>query len=381
MNSLSRLAGLGFVILSAVGLTLSQASVASACDRGFCGSFGFALPLDGAQLPANAPALLWTPIANRGEFSPTELNLMRVDGGEVVEVDVSLEVFDAPLAQRFFDHLAVLPATALVEGGTYLLETPSTVGCGEDEVPVAPTFRVGPPAELPASLGSICFEALGEADLRLAQDASCFHDQQTIYADVGLVLDEAAEPWADLLVFETIVNGELWLPADISGEIYQTGGSWVGRGVDRVFAICNERPYSEHSFLLPGAHELSFRATVPGSDLVLETPPVRLEIVCGDLEASAISAPRCGGAPVAEPDPDSEVEPDCDEDPQPMGCQEMETALSCAEGSLDPVCVAPKQEEGCSVAAHGGQRAPLGRLTFALGLLCAVLTLGRRRAR
>jgi len=287
--------------VAAVAVT---AAPADACDWDYCGAPAYLLPeveAPAATIPANA-ALLWTPLRLTTDASTAVESLeLRDAGGAAVAVEVA--VVDLPRFHSFADPYVVRPVQELQPGAQYTLHTPNTECIGGDQVPIARAFLAAEAAALPDSLGTLSAGPVVREDLVVAQDAACSWTQDVVRAHLSLELDASAEPWADVLVYETIVNGAFWGPSDFSGAGFATGSSWIGRGQDLVFAICNDNPYSEHSYLLPGTHTVRMRARLPGSDVVLESNELALDLTCNDEpeepEEPGTPAGGCSAAPSA----------------------------------------------------------------------------------
>jgi hypothetical protein len=275
-----------FVILTgaaAAGLAALAASPAHACSWDYCGAPAYVIPEDApsASIPANA-ALLWTPLRLTTDLATAIEQLTLVGpGGETVPIEVTAT--DVPRFHRWVAPQVVRPLEALVPGAQYTLVTPNTECIDhdpQDQEPVTRTFVAAAAAALPDTLGTLSAATPTRADLVVAEDGACSRTQDTHGAHLTLALDASAAPWADVLAYETVVNGAFWGPSEFSGWGFPTGASWVGRGQDLVFAICNDNPYSEHSYLLPGTHTVKMRARVPGTDVVLETDELTLELSC-----------------------------------------------------------------------------------------------------
>ena len=266
-----------------VGTTLlgvsAMPSTSEACDWAYCAEPADLIPQSGATIPANA-SLAWGPLYYAGDIEDGEQQLSLVDDAGV-EVDIEIVEVDLPRFQRWGPlPRAVTPLEPLDVGREYTFLTPSSECVGEDVVEVESTFTVSAPAELPTDLGTISASSLEDTELALAEDASCTNTQNVITTKIELKLSDDALAWEDALAFETVVNGDFWGPAEFSGQGFPLGSSWVGRGEDLVFAICEENPYSEHSYLLPGTHTVQMRARIPGTDVVIETNELTLQLDC-----------------------------------------------------------------------------------------------------
>jgi len=275
--------------LLAASLALAAApGAALACDWMFCGHPADTLPERGAQVtvPANA-ALLWAPVYLGGDLEAALEALRVVDAATGAAIEIDVTPVDLP---RFYGHHAsyvIQPASPLTPGAGYRLETPSTV-CGDpdevmpwgEEEPLTVHVVAAAPADPPAALGVLTADAVTRGPLEVASDGPCQWTVDASMVRVSLELDAVALPWADLLAYETRVNGAPWTPSAFSGWGFPAGSSWVGRGEDLLFAICSEPVYAEHAFLLPGTHTVELKARLPGTDVVLTSNTITVALTC-----------------------------------------------------------------------------------------------------
>lgn len=242
---------------------------ASACSALVCNGPKPAFA-EGARIPANATALAFEPIWSGGEMTATEGRLVQLDGGAelAVEVEPGLVLLPEPLST-----------------GSYELEL---IGdCEGEPVSVVVAFEVTEAAGLPEALGAASAGALQSGTVPTPTvDGSCHADIEAAYVDVEVELDPAAAPWADLLLWSTLVDGNVYAPSPTlspgnlwgmpDGYASRPGASWIGAGRDRIFTTCDGSAGVE-----PGLHEVVFEARLPGTDVVLETAPMQVELACG----------------------------------------------------------------------------------------------------
>jgi len=83
----------------------------------------------------------------------------------------------------------------------------------------------------------------------------------------------------------------------IVGTDPEYGGSWVGRGMDRLFVLCKEP--SDNVPLVgrgldEGRHDVEMRATLPGSDEAVVSSSVVVELRCPEEDGVDASGGGCG---------------------------------------------------------------------------------------
>jgi hypothetical protein len=260
--------------LAAVMFSLAalDASPAAACSR-ICFSPGVVLPLDGGAVPANA---VW-PFFSSGD-GPEQASLVRVDSGAPVGV-----VIDA-------DAIYFVRVTEPIAPGAYRLDL--LTNCLESPRR-SQVFDVLPEAPLPSTLGRLRAEP--PDDLRVGLDAGglCQAHVDGVGSRVSIELDPEAMPWADVLVFSTVVDGAEYRPRHIAGDGANAengahaGGSWEGRGRDLLFAACSGSNHPTVGDLEEGIHRVKMTATLAGTPLFLETEEVEIELRCADHDGCA----------------------------------------------------------------------------------------------
>jgi MYXO-CTERM domain-containing protein len=115
--------------------------------------------------------------------------------------------------------------------------------------------------------------------------------------DVSVTLG-SAEPWRDALIFHTWVNGEPWQPRSHYWLPMPTGGSWQGRGVDRLFRAAPDS-FSEDPGLAATNASVLITAELPGVGAALQAAPLMVALDCtGEHVGIACDAGADGDAAV-----------------------------------------------------------------------------------
>jgi hypothetical protein len=248
---------------------------AHACSPPLCSPSAF-VPGDEATVPASVGRLIWRPAAKNLGGQPPDLSHVRLvedrDGGEAIPLD-------GEASGRLYE---LIPTEELVAGTRYRLIDEASCEADVDGDPLEVVFDVGPASPLPETLGTITVESEGLGEISFATfGGRC---GVTVNADrVTINLEPSAEaaPWIEVLHFETLVNDERWAPRRLSTASVDPGASWIGRGRDRLYRACEsvggEEPIEQ---LAAGTHRVRFRATLPGTDLEIETPEVTVELGC-----------------------------------------------------------------------------------------------------
>ncbi len=176
----------------------------------------------------------------------------------------------------------LVPAANLEPGVSYRL-VDSSVCAGSEESGPEILFEAGDEEPLPESLGELVATDIGVGAIQLAtSDGSCAGSIEADRVEIALEPSAAAAPWLELLHFETLVDGGAWQPSSDSLVLSPPGASWVGRGRDLVHAACEPDPVGgTHPGADQGTHEVVMRATLPGTDISLETAPVTVDLRCG----------------------------------------------------------------------------------------------------
>jgi hypothetical protein len=258
-----------------LGLSLVAAAwpdPALACSAIDCVQ-GYLYPGDGATIPANAGALLWRPQGPRAveTVTSTATRLRRED----TQAEVGFTT--APL-----DGALVLTPDAPLSPGAYVFEDGGACAHSAFPAPQPVRFVVGSAAPTPTTLGTLVPGALDQIQQMVAAGAACSELVPAAVMDVRLTLSAEAQPWSALLLYRTVVDGQPWRPNDSLPRVVPTGASWMGRGVDRLYAACGPTQLGSgvNGGLSEGPHSVVMQATLPGTNLLLETPPVQVTLTC-----------------------------------------------------------------------------------------------------
>lgn len=249
----------GLVLAVAVAVLLLE-PVAHACSGSDCVP-AIALPGDDTVMPVNVAGVRW--YAGSGEVADVVLR--------DVEADLALP-FVFVQSGSMFD---LRPADPLDPGKTYRFEFPE----GSCNPAFNHTFITAPAVELATSnLGTLVLAEPEHGQVEVPESVTCSAYVDAVSVRVEIELDPQVEPFAALLLYETFVDGEPWrhIPRFFAGPY--RGRSWVGRGVDKVFATC---PGGSSDGLSPGSHQIQMRAEIPGlPEVTLESDVVEFTLEC-----------------------------------------------------------------------------------------------------
>ncbi|HTU63853.1 MAG TPA: hypothetical protein VMF89_35555, partial [Polyangiales bacterium] len=256
------------------------------------------------SVPANIAAIAWDPgydVADDVESAPKlpRLECVAADGS-------SRELRLAALPEDRPDHLALRDPLAAGERCTLHSGVQDcSVDSNAAHLQDTAEFEVTESSPVPDTLGLIAVAGPTLEDVEVAADASCSESVPACILRTSVVFDRAAEPWRDALLYETLVDGErfsTWRNLSLPDEL---GGLYTGRDAGAVYVLVGEVPdnVSTLSELAAGEHTLSIRAHLPGSDVVLETPEILVNLDCGRATrtptATSDIAPESDGCTVA----------------------------------------------------------------------------------
>ena len=283
-----------------VCVLLAAPRAAHACSQPTCWSAAL-VPGPGLErtVPANLPALYWRPLFGAGapQPDPAAVTLAPIDQPDA---PVALTASETPDG-----HMLLGPAASLVPGTTYRLAD-SSVCEGTDDSGPQILFEAGEEAPLPASLGQLVATDIGVGPVEVeTASGSCAASIEADRVELALVPASDAEPWMELLHFETMVDGSAWRPSSDITVLSPPGASWAGRGRDLVHAACEPDPAGHtNPGAAEGSHEVAMRATLPGTDLSLETGPVTVDLRCGTAGDDDGDTDEPGSDPGGEDDED-----------------------------------------------------------------------------
>lgn len=265
------------VVAAASAALLCAPHPADACSALPCID-AYTYPAEGEVIPSNAPALVYRGSAIFPE-APPPVELTDANGTPVPFVLAESGVG--------LGSWSVTPAAPLAEGA-YTLS--SEEACFGEPGGVETTFRVGPPAMLPTQLGNLAGVDARTGALEIEASAQCSERVSTVSIPLELTLDAGAAPWAPLLMYRTVVDGLPWRPKSAAPQVLPVGGSWRGRGVDEIYAHCEPLPAGTANYgLTEGEHTVVMEATLPGTSLLLQSPPLQVTLRCptGGIDAGA----------------------------------------------------------------------------------------------
>jgi len=301
-----------FLIVGAAALWLPQPALA--CSGPVCplhgGLVGTVGPdADALTLPVNAPALRFT-VDDPQAFGQAQPTLE-------VEIALSDENGDTPLTMERTqgpDYVDFAWKEKLKVGSFVTSSLLASYDSGSSdpdlcEIGSEGSWKVTEFAPLPKTLGKLRIVPELEP-VQVGGGAGCGDLVPASSVRVRVELSSGTEPWADLLSYETWVDGERWDPivSLVLGEdtvaakpvIYVPGGSLLTeeRGSDIVYAVCDRTDVFESRLLQPGTHSVEMRAAIPGTDLVLKSDTATFELAaCTGDEPNDQDPPPDAGTP------------------------------------------------------------------------------------
>ncbi len=290
------------LLLSTSFVSLTPTS-AHACSASFCGEpAGFPTT---ATLPANAGGVFLNPGHGPGDLGlPTPELILAAPGSEAV----GLTVLPSDRSVGVFLRTVVHTPDALPVGATLTLRAGSRCDAfyaGDSGTPAPIEVRswtITEAVPLPTTLGTLQVTVGPRTVPQPTWDGSCDVQEATVGASVDLTLASDAAPWSDVFVYETVVDGAVFLPIvtaspfnGYSGQSQAFGGSWLGRGTDFVFANCG----AVHGGVAPGAHTVFLRGILPDGTIVT-TNESTFELTCTSEPVDAGTRPPDTDAGVEE---------------------------------------------------------------------------------
>ncbi len=271
---------ISWAALAVVGAGLLAPAASHACSQPSC-EFGTQVPGDMSSLPANLPGFFWH-TDESVDAGPESVRLVRVADQHEVPLELTVlgggrhEIKILELLAPDAPHVLILGSvcygSGLADDSAQQLSLTTT-----DEQPLPD-----------AGLGALIVSEPMHGPLNLASiDGGCAAPVESAYVDVSVALDAATSPWKDALVFETRVDGAPWKPSGFLPVSPPEGESWIGRGVDRVFATCESNEDVVVDGLAEGTHVVEIRARLPASKIVLASTKVEVLLTC--LEAGSTS--------------------------------------------------------------------------------------------
>ncbi|MBW2530641.1 MAG: hypothetical protein JRI55_04130 [Deltaproteobacteria bacterium] len=311
---------------------------ADACHPPMCAD-QIVRPGPGMTMPANAPAILLYPRVSWG-MPPAQLEVLLEK-----ETAAGMEVLSTSVTPRQDGSYEVAPTGGFEPNTNYLLTVPDYCeGSGKlDTSALQHKFSTATSAPLPQQLGTVQLGKQETGQLTVATvSGMCESETLSAQANVSVALAAEAKPWSSLLVYEARVDSK---PFSFSSSLAWDLGPFIGHAT-KVYAVCSCDDPGVLPGVSPGKHQVTFRATVPGADLVLETPALGVRLDC-PVSNDDLPGPDGGLPPPAS-----------DGGPPPPG----------SDGGLGNDTV---ERSGCSVTGSGGSELAL--------VLLPLLLLRRRR--
>lgn len=340
---------LAAAMLAATFATMATPSTSYACTPAGCDT-GYTLPRSG-EIPGGVDTILWVPhssaaVTGLEDIEASDIEVVKVEGDGESTVALTLgrdEQQNGIFALQFDEPLQ--PDSEYKVYSRDLCDANST----EPTQQIA-TLRTGPEAAEPTSLGELVVGDAFVDDLDVAtDDGSCNMTIGAVQLPVELDLSADAAAWENMFRYQTFVRVDGddergWWPSHSLPEFVPVGESWQGRGEDLLFAMCEPPEHGSadglaFSALEEGTHEVFMRATIPGTDVSLETEPVQFVLDC-DGESGAVDGDAGAG----------------------------DTGLADVGSGGDAELSDRNSPEGCSCSVDGGRPGPLG----ALGLFVLV---------
>lgn len=272
-------------------LALAAPRAADACGPVPCWQ-GYFVPGDAAHVPANLAAVYWRPMSSAA--GPIAADPSRVVLTSTADPGKPLPFTATALANG--DFLLVLDAP-LTAGTSYTITDGSTCTFTGEHGPHA-MFTAGPAAPLPTRLGTLVVTdgEVGALEVATAS-GSCSNEVSADRSTFVLAPATDAQPWLDVLQFETIVDGTQWRVASSINQTLSPGASWHGRGSDLLYRVCKTTDTTVDQGLAAGTHDVELRATLPGTPVMLTSDSATVALACtADPEA------ECTGGATCKPD-------------------------------------------------------------------------------
>ena len=314
MTRVNRILATAAVALAlAVVQSLLATQPARACSCVELEQWGFIGPEDG-HLPANAGGVLWFKPETYRQPLPSE---SEVAARITVERWVRDRFEAVPSIARGVDGFSgifvIAPREGLVVGARYRF-TDREWSLADDEpawVHSVSPLGSGPrrqvrvtvdaerlPADSPLTM-NVGATATGPIQVASGGGRCAVFGQPVPHVPIEAVLAPGARKWAGQLLFRTLVDDEPWAGADALCSRYPRGRSWRRLGHDTVYSTCQSldalgetpiafsEPQGRFRALVPDRHTLKMQAFLPGSDVVLESQTVTVDLSCPPTAVTA----------------------------------------------------------------------------------------------
>jgi len=276
-------------------------------------------------VPANLPGVLWEPnMDGNAVVEAADVALFAVEGSNESPVAIDL------VSLSTYSFL-VVPQAPLSASGSYRIE--GTRYCEATDQLTEAAFQTGADAAVPTAGTALGTLTVGEAelgDLQVAASVSCNTLITASMVEVAITLGPELDPWADMLLFTTTVDGEVWRPNEGGAwsalAHHPPGASWTGRGTDLVYAMCDDQQAIgtiDEPGVGAGTHTVTMSAELPGQDVSYSTAEASFSLDCSTAAGGSGGA---GGGSSTGGGPDQSS----------SGGTETESGCSCRHGPADP---------------------------------------------
>lgn len=191
----------------------------------------------------------------------------RVRGGESSELELAVEG-------------GAVRLDGALDGDLWTLRESHACELGGPSGEAATTVRVGPAAALPGALGTLSASAPARRGVSVADGSGpCSSEIDSVVVELAVELDASAEPWGDLLRYETRVDGERFpgLASTRDGPLHAA-----------VFVACEPPSWGQ---IVPdleeGVHVVQRVAFLPGSDVPIASDELEVTLRCDAGEGSS----------------------------------------------------------------------------------------------
>ncbi len=123
--------------------------------------------------------------------------------------------------------------------------------------------------------------------LRIASTFRCGNVERLPHVQIEARLGGNGQRWRNQLLYRTFVDGEGWYGASstCAGELHVLGAAGATVGHDVLYGRCPGEKSPEDVYywfppLEPAAHQVKMQAFLPGTDIVLETKTVTVDLSC-----------------------------------------------------------------------------------------------------
>ncbi len=292
----------GAVLFSALQSTPREAQACSAPD---CRRERALLP---PTIPANTPAIYWEPamfdIWQPPSDQVVDESVTRVvrffeSGDTIIDgSSVPLEVIEYPppdapkvLTYRMSGYVVAF-SEPLEENALYRFDRPGYCsGSDPTSWSLSTDFETGPASPYPGNLGQLVVDPVLQtqvmASAGLDYVGACSSSVGAVAVHYEVRLSAEAEPWRDLLVYWSVVDGVAHRNEQSLDDAWDLNPSPASEGKDYVWVTCDERVPSGTNLIgsvEPGVHSIQLRAWLPGSDVIVTSDTVDVELRCPEVE-------------------------------------------------------------------------------------------------